>query len=186
MSKVYEIRQLSEVFYSEYDEEKYPNPVDFYKAKLVEEIEKDFKNDSSIIQNEDNLRKEYSDGVNAHVYFDIISSNHYEKGIYLIDQPEDDVSPSSIKKYLLKNFKSMAKDRQILLITHNPQFVVNLDVDNVICITKNDKKQIEIINGALEYKDEKIDIIKTVADTLDGGIDSIRKRWKRYEKDYNN
>lgn len=171
---------------NKYDDEKYPNPVDFYKTKLVEEIEKDFKNDSSIIQNEDNLRKEYSDGVNAHVYFDIISSNHYEKGIYLIDQPEDDVSPSSIKKYLLKNFKSMAKDRQILLITHNPQFVVNLDVDNVICITKNDKKQIEIINGALEYKDEKIDIIKTVADTLDGGIDSIRKRWKRYEKDYNN
>ncbi|MEI3527363.1 MAG: hypothetical protein V8R15_04875 [Bacilli bacterium] len=80
----------------------------------------------------------------------------------------------------------MGKDRQILLITHNPQFVVNLDVDNIICITKNDEKEIKIISGALEYKDQEVDIIKTVAETLEGGIESIKKRWKRYEKNSDN
>ncbi|MFR1525322.1 MAG: hypothetical protein ACLSUV_07430 [Bacilli bacterium] len=171
---------------SKYDESENSNPIDFYRDKILKEIEKDFKNIPSIVQFKDNSRKDYSDGVNAHVYFDIISSNIYQKGIYLIDQPEDDVSPAAIKKYLLKDFKCMGKDRQILLITHNPQFVVNLDVDNIICITKNDEKEIKIISGALEYKDQEVDIIKTVAETLEGGIESIKKRWKRYEKNSDN
>lgn len=170
---------------NKYDEGEYNNPIDFYKQKILLEIDKDLKNIPSIVQFKDNNRKDYSDGVNAHVYFDIISSNVYQKGIYLIDQPEDDVSPSAIKKYLLDDFKRMSKDRQILLITHNPQFVVNLDVDNVICITKNNDKKIEIVNGALEYKDSEVDIIQSVAETLEGGIDSIRKRWKRYDKNNN-
>ncbi len=171
---------------NKYDDEEFPNPVDFYKKKILDEIEKDFKNIPSIVQFKDNQRKDYSDGVNAHVYFDIISSNVYQKGIYLIDQPEDDVSPSAIKKYLLKDFKHMGRDRQVLLITHNPQFVVNLDVDNVICITKTDDKKIKIISGALEYKDSNTDIIQSVAEILEGGIDSIKKRWKRYDKQNNN
>lgn len=169
---------------NKYDDDS--NPIDFYKNKILDEIEKDFKNIPSIVQFKDNQRKDYSDGVNAHVYFDIISSNVYQKGIYLIDQPEDDVSPSAIKKYLLKDFKHMGRDRQILLITHNPQFVVNLDVDNVICITKTDDKKIKIVSGALEYKDSNTDIIQSVAEILEGGIDSIKKRWKRYDKQNNN
>ena len=80
----------------------------------------------------------------------------------------------------------MGRDRQVLLITHNPQFVVNLDVDNVICITKTDDKKIKIISGALEYKDSNTDIIQSVAEILEGGIDSIKKRWKRYDKQNNN
>lgn len=171
---------------NKYDDEEFSNPIDFYKKKILDEIEKDFKNIPSIVQFKDNQRKDYSDGVNAHVYFDIISSNVYQKGVYLIDQPEDDVSPSAIKKYLLKDFKHMGRDRQILLITHNPQFVVNLDVDNVICITKTDDKKIKIVSGALEYKDLNTDIIQSVAEILEGGIDSIKKRWKRYDKQNNN
>lgn len=169
-------------FLSKYDDEEFPNPVDYYKHRLDDEIQKDFKIIPTIINSKDDVRSEYSDGVNSHVYFDIISSNIYQKGIYLIDQPEDDVSPHSIKKYLLQDFKHMGKDRQIIIVTHNPQFVVNLDVDNVICLTKDVDEQIQIINGALEYKDGKVDIIKTVADSLEGGIDSLKKRLKRYEK----
>ena len=80
----------------------------------------------------------------------------------------------------------MADNRQIILITHNPQFVVNLDVDNVICMTKKDDK-IEVKYGALEFEneDEKTNIIEIVADNLDGGVESIKKRWKRYGKEIN-
>jgi hypothetical protein len=46
-------------------------------------------------------------------------------------------------------------------------------------------KKIEIVNGALEYKDSEVDIIQSVAEILEGGIDSIRKRWKRYDKNNN-
>ena len=80
----------------------------------------------------------------------------------------------------------MSKTRQIVLVTHNPQFVVNLDADNVIVLTRDEKKQLKISSGALEYEDSATNIIQSVADTLDGGIESIRKRWKRYAKNNNN
>ena len=47
-------------------------------------------------------------------------------------------------------------------------------------------KKFKIISGALEYKDSNTDIIQSVAEILEGGIDSIKKRWKRYDKQNNN
>ena len=75
----------------------------------------------------------------------------------------------------------MGDSRQIILITHNPQFVVNLDVDNVIYMFKNNNR-LSIHSGALEYQSDCEDILKDVAETLDGGVITIRKRWKKYEK----
>ncbi|MDD2478198.1 MAG: hypothetical protein PHW45_04460, partial [Candidatus ainarchaeum sp.] len=66
--------------------------------------------------------------------------------------------------------------------THNPQFVVNLDADNVLYFSDHADGFV-IQSGALEYKDSSYDILKIVSDNLDGGIDSLKKRWKRYEKD---
>ena len=67
------------------------------------------------------------------------------------------------------------------MVTHNPQFIVNLDVDNLIYLSMVDN-QLCVQSGALEYADEDTDILKIVADTIDGGLESIRKRWKRYDK----
>ena len=88
---------------------------------------------------------------------------------------------------MLDDFKTMSNNRQIIMVTHNPQFVVNLDVDNVICIERSEKGEIAIKSGALEYVDKcsNTDILDCVAKNLDGGIESIQKRWKRYEKTTN-
>ena len=104
-----------------------------------------------------------------------------EEGIYIIDQPEDDVSQPAIKNYLLDNFKEMRNNRQIILITHNPQFIVNLDADNVIFLSK-DNGTIKIQYGALEYESLEYKIIDIVSNNVDGGIEVINERWKRYEK----
>ena len=58
----------------------------------------------------------------------------------------------------------------------------NLDADNVIYLHK-ENGSICIDYGALEYKDDTTDILRDVAQTLDGGVKTIRKRWKRYDKD---
>lgn len=167
-----------------YDEEKYPNCVEFYKLKVKQKIKNDFKSVSSIVRGKDKAEISYSDGINSQIYFDITCNDRYSTGLYLIDQPEDDISPHAIKKYLLSDFKRMSKNRQIILITHNPQFVVNLDVDNVIVLTKDlDDGSLVVKSGALEYQSENTNIIESVANTLDGGIESIRKRWKRYDKE---
>lgn len=157
--------------------------INVFKEKIHKILEDDLKSVPAIIKGTKDIYAKLSNGMNSTIYFDILSADQKE-GIYVVDQPEDDISQNSIKSNVLNNFKTMSNQRQILMITHNPQFVVNLDVDNVICITKDNHNEITIKSGALEYvdKNENIDILETVACSLDGGIESIRKRWKRYEK----
>ena len=102
-------------------------------------------------------------------------------GVYLIDQPEDNISQKAIRDYLLDRFKNMGEVRQVIMVTHNPQFIVNLDVDNLIFLSK-DESGLKIRSGALEYECPEYNILDIVAQNIDGGLDSIRKRWKRYEK----
>ena len=153
------------------------------KIELFNQIEKDFK-EKQIINNSDDydVTRQLSAGFSSKIYFEILSWQTSKSGLYIIDQPEDDVSQTSIKNNLLSDFYDMSQNRQVIMITHNPQFIVNLDVDNVIFLSKDETNNIIIQNGALEYIDEKYDILKIVADNIDGGINSINERWKRYEK----
>ena len=45
------------------------------------------------------------------------------------------------------------------MVTHNPQFIVNLDVDNVIYLSKVDGK-FTIQSGALEYENTQYSVLK--------------------------
>ena len=153
------------------------------KNELDKEIDNYFSIDKAINDASDkDVTKELSSGFNSKIYFDLISNQIDDNRIYIIDQPEDDVSQPSIKKNILGDFYDMSKNRQVIIITHNPQFIVNLDVDNVIFIGKDENDKIYIQNGALEYCDKDYDILKIVADNIEGGIDSINERWKRYDK----
>lgn len=153
------------------------------KNELNKEIDNYFSIDKAINDASDkDVTKELSSGFNSKIYFDLISNQTDDNRIYIIDQPEDDVSQPSIKKNILGDFYDMSKNRQVIIITHNPQFIVNLDVDNVIFIGKDKNDKIYIQNGALEYFDNDYDILKIVADNIEGGIDSINERWKRYDK----
>lgn len=157
--------------------------LDFYKKKVLEKVEKDFKIKTIINNKNDiNITKQLSSGADSKIYFELLSKDKTKPGIYIIDQPEDDVSQPSIKSNILEKFKQISQNRQIIMITHNPQFVVNLDVDNVIFLDKNQEDKIKIYNGALEYKDSSTDILKIVADNIEGGIDSLKERYKKYDK----
>ena len=103
-------------------------------------------------------------------------------GVYIIDQPEDNVSQPAIKEYLLDCFRAMGENRQVIMVSHNPQFIVNLDVDNIIYLFCGDDGKLRFQSGALEYECANYSVLQLVADNIDGGLDSIQKRWKRYEK----
>ena len=77
--------------------------------------------------------------------------------------------------------KEIAKTRLVIMVTHNPQFIVNLDVDNIIYLFE-DENGFNVQSGALEFECDEYSILDIVANTIDGGLDSLRKRWKRYEK----
>ena len=160
--------------------------ISILKSKIEEGLLKDLESVPSIIYRDNDIYTELSSGMNSSIYFNILSTDRKE-GVYIVDQPEDDISQNAIKSKVLDDFKTMSNNRQIIMVTHNPQFVVNLDVDNVICIERSEKGEIAIKSGALEYVDKcsNTDILDCVAKNLDGGIESIQKRWKRYEKTTN-
>lgn len=147
----------------------YKNFIEEYMTTTVE-----------IKQGNDKLTESNSAGINALYYIDILSET-YSKPIFIIDQPEDDVSQSRISSNLIPSLKTLSNKAQVIIVTHNPQLVVNLDVDNVIVIKKEDN-DIEFYSGPLEFYNDNYSILELVANTLDGGADVIRKRWKRYVK----
>lgn len=153
----------------------------FFEEKLLEQINNDFQAKNSIIYQGMDKYVEMSSGLDAKIYFDLLAYESIKNGIYIIDQPEDNISQSAIKTYLLDRFKTMGENRQIIMVTHNPQFIVNLDIDNLIFIGKRDGV-FQIISGALEYTCDDYSVLDIVAQNLEGGLDSIQKRWKRYEK----
>jgi predicted ATPase len=171
---------------AKYDSENYDDPIEFMRDSISADIDSDFTF-RNVINNKDDedIYSELSSGFNSRIYFDILSKQTSKDGIYIIDQPEDDVSQKSIKEFLLDDFKEMSNNRQVIIITHNPQFIVNLDVDNVIYIYKNEKKAIDIRSGALEYEKD-YNVLSIIADNIDGGIETINKRWKRYDKTIKN
>lgn len=164
------------------------DPFVFLKLKVENKINEALK-EKKIINfgdTDDDVKRELSQGFNSKIYFDILSFDEYKKGIYIIDQPEDNVSQKAIKNDLLRNFTEMAKRRQIIIVTHNPQFVVNLDVDNVIFLSKvqidNTTDQIMVYSGALEFECDEYSILSVIEENLDGGLETIKKRWRRYDK----
>lgn len=154
----------------------------FFKSALTKSFESDFTSKQTIVLKESDKTEELSAGLNAKIYFDLLSYENSLDGIYVIDQPEDNVSQPAIKEYLLDCFKTMGETRQVIMVSHNPQFIVNLDVDNIIFLSAEHDGRLRFQSGALEYECDEYSVLQLVAENIDGGLDSIQKRWKRYEK----
>lgn len=156
-----------------------------YRKILTEYVNKEIlKQETVILYKDRDISSGNSQGKNALIYLDVLSSDK-TKNMYIVDQPGDDISHSNLKNNVIEIFRRMAMNKQVLFVTHKPELVVNLDVDNAIILKENeDTGEIEITNGALEYENEEenVNILKDVADILDGGEETIRKRWKRYDK----
>ena len=98
----------------------------------------------------------------------------------MIDQPEDNISNSKILNNLIDKFANLRDKKQVILVTHNPLLVVNLDSDNIIYLENK--------NGVIEHKSgclESDDMLTLVANVMDGGLDAIRRRYKVYGRSKN-
>ena len=159
------------------------NSRDKYKNAVSEYIKnKILKQDLSIYCSNQKLEQGNSPGKNALIYLDVLADESSKK-LYIVDQPGDDISHTKLKTEVIEILRRMGEAKQVIFITHKPELVVNLDVDNVI-ILKEENSNLRVINGTLEYEDKNsgINILKEVAEILDGGEETIRKRWKRYDK----
>jgi hypothetical protein len=116
----------------------------------------------------------------------------------LIDQPEDNLDNRSIYNDLVQFIRKRKIDRQIIIVTHNPNVVVSADSENVIVANQkgeddgreNNNYRFEYINGAIEnsfkINDEELGILNKmgikehVTEILEGGKEAFIKREEKY------
>jgi energy-coupling factor transporter ATP-binding protein EcfA2 len=103
----------------------------------------------------------------------------------IVDQPDENLDNESIYNLLTTYFKEAKQRRQIILITHNPNLVVNSDSEQVIVATakryENGLPHMTYQSGALENTSpEERGIRQQVCRILEGGADAFLKRERRY------
>jgi len=113
----------------------------------------------------------------------------------IIDQPEENLDNKSVYPYLINYFKTAKKRRQIIVITHNPNLVLNTDAEQIIvanfeAIPNTQNARIKYISGAIENSFvsekakvpiEKQGIKEHGIDILEGGPEAFGKREDKYE-----
>ncbi|MEE4684252.1 AAA family ATPase [Pseudomonas alliivorans] len=98
----------------------------------------------------------------------------------IIDQPEENLDPRSIYNDLVPLFISAKSTRQVIMVTHNANLVVNTDADQIIIAecgahTQGQLPPITYLSGGLEDKE----IRERVCDILEGGEIAFRERARR-------
>ena len=151
--------------------------------------------DYIITHNGDSLSR-MSPGKKSFVLLKLLIELDNSKCPILLDQPEDDLDNRSIYFDLVSFVKSKKKERQIILVTHNPNLVVGADAEEVIVANRkgeqspNNHYEFEYISGALEdTRENDVAVISTlgkqgiqehVCDILEGGKSAFEKRSQKY------
>jgi ABC-type cobalamin/Fe3+-siderophores transport system ATPase subunit len=103
-----------------------------------------------------------------------LAANLFSKTI-IYDQPEDDLDNEFIMSDLVSIFRKIKKYRQIIIVSHNANLVVNADSEQII-IARNEDGVLKYVSGSLEntYINEQICKI------LEGGKSAFLNREKKY------
>ena len=98
----------------------------------------------------------------------------------VIDQPEENLDPKSVFEELVGLFVEAKSNRQVIMVTHNANLVVNTDADQIIIAEAGPHP-----HGALpplSYRSgglENAEIRKAVCDILEGGEGAFQERARR-------
>jgi hypothetical protein len=98
----------------------------------------------------------------------------------IIDQPEENLDPKSVFDELVALFIAAKAKRQVIMVTHNANLVINTDADQIIVAAAGPHPSgglppIMYTAGGLE----SADIRKAVCDILEGGEAAFRERARR-------
>lgn len=145
----------------------------------------------------DNLR-DMSPGKRSFVILKLLLDFSDKKYPILIDQPEDNLDNRAIYNELVKYIKKKKRERQIILVTHNPNIVVGADSEEIIVANQNGKNspndnniKFQYVFGSIENSKQRISsnelsllnqcgIREHVCDILEGGEDAFRDRENKY------
>lgn len=141
--------------------------------------------------------KNMSQGKKSFVILKLLLEFNDDKKPVLIDQPEDSLDNKAIYHELRKYILDTKKDRQIIIVTHNPNVVVGSDAENIIIANQHNNleknkngNKFQYVNGSLESsrkKDKNCEYIlesqgirEHIFDILEGGAEAFAKREQKY------
>lgn len=164
-------------------------------AKLLEDY---FYLDFRIFYKNDSLDK-MSPGKKGLVLLQLLIDLSDEEWPILLDQPEDDLDNRSVYEDLVGFLKKKKNQRQIIIVTHNPNLVVGADAEEIVVANQdgqdvgrdNKKFRFEYVSGALENSFEvsakeeaailpRKGIRQHVCEILEGGREAFQKREQKY------
>lgn len=98
----------------------------------------------------------------------------------VIDQPEENLDPKSVFDELVSLFIEAKTHRQVIMVTHNANLVINTDADQIIIAEAGFHPQgalppISYRSGGLE----NVEIRKAVCEILEGGEGAFQERARR-------
>lgn len=92
-----------------------------------------------------------------------------------LDQPEDDLDNQMIYRVIVKELRRNKKKRQVVIITHNPNLVVNGNADMIFPLDTSDGPTKLDLSGTLQHAA----IRESVCKLMEGGKQALEQRFKR-------
>lgn len=99
-----------------------------------------------------------------------------ENDVYLIDQPEDDLDNQTIYEDVIKLIRLLKPKTQFIFATHNANFPVLGDAEQIISCAFSDDK-VQTVSGSIDCPKLQQEIV----DIMEGGEEAFMQRKRRYE-----
>ncbi|MCK8491772.1 hypothetical protein M0L20_07900 [Spirosoma sp. RP8] len=98
------------------------------------------------------------------IFYLILDNNHIP---LIIDQPEENLDNQSVYKLLVPFIKMAKSNRQVIIVTHNPNLAVVCDADQIIYvrIDKENKNEVFVQSGGLENSEISAKIVEILEGT---------------------
>ena len=99
-----------------------------------------------------------------------------ENDVFIIDQPEDDLDNQTIYEDVIKLIRTLKHKTQFIFVTHNANFPVLGDAEQVISCSYSDEA-IQVLSGSIDCPKMQQEIV----DIMEGGEEAFEQRKRRYE-----
>lgn len=96
----------------------------------------------------------------------------------LLDQPEDDLDNALVSELVVEQLRKNKVHRQLLVVTHNANIVVNADAELVMTMDFNGQIILASAGGLQETA-----VRKDICRVMEGGEEAFRQRYKRILED---
>lgn len=93
----------------------------------------------------------------------------------ILDQPEDDLDNHLIYELIVRQIRENKLRRQLIIVTHNPNIVVNGDAEMVHALDFRGGQCRVVERGALQEKSVREEVCRV----MEGGREAFSRRWAR-------